>query len=32
ILVCRVRKKLDKEAILTVPNSGYKCGWPVSQA
>jgi DNA-binding response OmpR family regulator len=32
ILVSRVRKKLDKEAILTVPNSGYKCGWPVSQA
>ena len=26
ILVSRVRKKLDKEAILTVPNSGYKCG------
>jgi len=27
ILVSRVRKKLDKEAILTVPSSGYKCGW-----
>jgi DNA-binding response OmpR family regulator len=30
ILVSRVRKKLGKDAVLTVPNTGYKCGWPVS--
>lgn len=30
ILVSRVRKKLDKTAILTIPHIGYKCGWPVS--
>jgi len=29
ILVSRLRKKLAKEAILTVPNSGYKSGWAV---
>ncbi|MBT6590840.1 MAG: response regulator, partial [Rhodospirillaceae bacterium] len=28
-LVSRVRKKLGKGVILTVPKSGYKCGWPV---
>ncbi|NQU56606.1 MAG: response regulator transcription factor [Rhodospirillales bacterium] len=28
-LVSRTRKKLDKDAILTVSNAGYKCGWPV---
>ncbi|CCQ75229.1 response regulator transcription factor [Magnetospira sp. QH-2] len=30
ILVSRVRKKLDKGAILTEPHVGYKCGWPVT--
>lgn len=30
ILVSRVRKKLAKDAIQTVPNAGYKCGLPVS--
>lgn len=32
ILVSRVRKKLDRDAIRTVPNAGYKCGWPVTMA
>ncbi|NKB55728.1 MAG: response regulator [Alphaproteobacteria bacterium] len=32
ILVSRVRKKLDKDVIRTVPNAGYKCGWPVTAA
>ncbi|MBF0195152.1 MAG: response regulator transcription factor [Magnetococcales bacterium] len=27
ILVSRIRKKLDKGVIVTVPNKGYKCGW-----
>lgn len=31
ILVSRVRKKLDKDVILTVPTLGYRCGWPVSR-
>lgn len=30
ILISRVRKKLDKAAIETVPTVGYKSGWPVS--
>ncbi len=30
ILVSRIRKKVGKDVILTVPNAGYKCGWPVS--
>jgi len=29
-LVSRVRRKLAKDAILTVPNAGYKCGWTVT--
>ncbi|MBF0193387.1 MAG: response regulator transcription factor [Magnetococcales bacterium] len=27
ILVSRIRKKLAKDVIITVPNNGYKCGW-----
>jgi two-component system, sensor histidine kinase len=30
-LVARVRKKLGKNAIVTVPKSGYMCGWSVRQ-
>ncbi len=30
ILISRLRNKLNKEAIKTVPTVGYKCGWPVS--
>ncbi len=30
ILVSRVRKKVGKDVILTVPNAGYRCGWSVS--
>lgn len=30
ILVSRLRKKLDKDAILTVPTVGYKSGWEIS--
>jgi PAS domain S-box-containing protein len=30
-LVSRVRKKVGKGAIVTVPKSGYKCGWPVGK-
>ena len=26
ILVSRIRKKVGKDVILTVPNAGYKCG------
>lgn len=32
ILISRLRKKLDKEAIETISKSGYKCGWEVSKA
>lgn len=32
ILVSRVRKKLDKDVIRTIPNAGYKCGWPITAA
>jgi len=31
-LVSRVRKKLGKDAIVTVPKAGYKCAWPVKNA
>lgn len=31
ILISRVRKKLSKEAIETVPTVGYKGGWKVSK-
>ncbi len=31
ILISRVRKKLDKEAIQTVPTVGYKSSWPTSK-
>ena len=31
-LVSRVRKKLRKQAIVTVPKAGYKSGWPVKKA
>ncbi len=30
ILVSRIRKKIGKDVILTAPNAGYRCGWPVS--
>lgn len=32
ILISRVRKKIDKDAILTIPRTGYKCGWDVSRS
>ncbi|MCW9034243.1 MAG: helix-turn-helix domain-containing protein [Rhodospirillales bacterium] len=27
ILISRLRKKLDKKAILTISKVGYRCGW-----
>jgi DNA-binding response OmpR family regulator len=30
ILISRVRKKLAKDAVITVPGSGYRAGWQVS--
>lgn len=32
ILISRLRKKIDKDAIRTIPKSGYCCGWNVSRA
>lgn len=32
ILISRLRKKIDKDAIITIPKAGYKCGWEVSRA
>lgn len=32
ILISRLRKKLQKEAIQTVPTVGYKSGWEVSKS
>jgi len=29
ILISRVRKKLAKDAVITVAGSGYRAGWPV---
>ena len=31
ILISRLRKKIDKDAIRTVSGSGYRCGWNVSR-
>jgi len=31
VYISRVRKKFGKGVILTVPKSGYKCGWDVSR-
>lgn len=30
ILVSRIRRKLQRDAILTVPRIGYRCGWSIS--
>jgi len=31
ILISRLRKKIAKDAIETVPHIGYKCAWAVTQ-
>ncbi len=31
ILISRLRKKIDKKAIITVSKVGYRCGWEASE-